>query len=797
MLIKSITIFTLLSLLSYSISKECIWSTYRPGPYFGLRSAQPDSPLFGLMWYYEEKMDSVKSMRHFVEISDNLTKYEWIAHNGCDYGSLEIEDPAMHVNFKVKFFNEKTESGNHWVVKISGLNKKDGGENKGIVFMWYISNPNSKAIIHKENEFGLSYDNEKSIVSGSYINNGTSTDFYLKSFQSVNNTHPVYEGIKYDSEFYLVLDISEDKLYDPNEYIIGELKDVVGNTPNHLIDSADSYRSAGVKKGNLFLQQIFLINEFRFDIHFFDKAYDKEKELEEEVDKMIELKADEFNRKFSYIFDDKNFNNKTNKTNNIQAEKQKAEEKVNLADLNNLKDKFLNKDSFRSKFFSSSINHYQKYNKKAFNPRLTAVSALSTLFSNLIYMSGQLQILNLNSSSVIISNKTELLTIGPDKTSHSRGFMWDEGFQQRILSLWNLESSLIILSNWFSNVDPKTGWLPREQSLDAESRARAPPSSWASIPGLSNPPSLFFFVKHLLERPNLSNEKDNYLIKRFLQKSLNNIEKNANWYLSTQKSKESLINVFAWKGKTDDFCLPSGLDDYPRCRLNGKDFAEGHIDLQSWMISLAKTMVKVYKFLDEEDVFALQIKKWQKINEDLFAALIKNFWDESRMQFDDFYLDENNNKVFCGHTGYLQLFPLILDNFENEDFDGKKIFIEAILNLIVDESHGLKTPYGVRSLSYKDNYYRKGQNYWTSPIWININYLILKKLNEMKNQENFDYLKKEYEIIRNAVVNNMVNNFEENGYIWEVYNDVNGNGMYNHPFTGWSALIVNLIYEMY
>ena len=43
----------------------------------------------------------------------------------------------------------------------------------------------------------------------------------------------------------------------------------------------------------------------------------------------------------------------------------------------------------------------------------------------------------------------------------------------------------------------------------------------------------------------------------------------------------------------------------------------------------------------------------------------------------------------------------------------------------------------------------------------------------------------------------MVDNFINNGYIWEVYNDMDGHGMYNHPFTGWSALIVNLIFEDY
>ena len=125
-------------------STDCLWSTYRPGPYFGIRSIIPDSPLFGLMWYYPEKMDSVKSMRHFMEISDDISKYEWQAHNGCNYGKLKIDDVKLNISLQIEFFNEFSElNGNHWVVKIEGKHLKEFYDNKGIVIMWYISNPNN------------------------------------------------------------------------------------------------------------------------------------------------------------------------------------------------------------------------------------------------------------------------------------------------------------------------------------------------------------------------------------------------------------------------------------------------------------------------------------------------------------------------------------------------------------------------------------------------------------------------------------------------------------------------------
>ena len=51
----------------------------------------------------------------------------------------------------------------------------------------------------------------------------------------------------------------------------------------------------------------------------------------------------------------------------------------------------------------------------------------------------------------------------------------------------------------------------------------------------------------------------------------------------------------------------------------------------------------------------------------------------------------------------------------------------AVLDLVRDPHH-LWSSHGVRSLSKQDRYYGTSESYWQSPIWININYLILKEL---------------------------------------------------------------------
>ena len=112
------------------------------------------------------------------------------------------------------------------------------------------------------------------------------------------------------------------------------------------------------------------------------------------------------------------------------------------------------------------------------------------------------------------------------------------------------------------------------------------------------------------------------------------------------------------------------------------------------------------------------------------------------------------------------------------------------------------TPYGIASMSKKDPYYKMGDNYWTSPIWMNINFLITKSLFDYSNDENVPQplrsdIKDAYGKLRQNLIDMIVGEYTKTGYIWEVYNDDTGAGMDNHPFTGWSALIANLLAEIY
>ena len=84
-------------------------------------------------------------------------------------------------------------------------------------------------------------------------------------------------------------------------------------------------------------------------------------------------------------------------------------------------------------------------------------------------------------------------------------------------------------------------------------------------------------------------------------------------------------------------------------------------------------------------------------------------------------------------------------------------------------------------------------------VWININYLTLKSLKFYSTTEGpyKEKAKRIYTELRQAIINNILKNYEENGYIWEQYNDKTGKGQGTHPFTGWSSLVVAIMAEIY
>ena len=104
------------------------------------------------------------------------------------------------------------------------------------------------------------------------------------------------------------------------------------------------------------------------------------------------------------------------------------------------------------------------------------------------------------------------------------------------------------------------------------------------------------------------------------------------------------------------------------------------------------------------------------------------------------------------------------------------------------------TDFGLRSLSFHDTMYMKNNHYWTGPIWININYLILRGLKLHYNEH--ELARNTYDSLRKNVINGVCGNWEKDRYFYENYNNA-GKGSSAHPFTGWTTIIALIISEKY
>lgn len=184
------------------------------------------------------------------------------------------------------------------------------------------------------------------------------------------------------------------------------------------------------------------------------------------------------------------------------------------------------------------------------------------------------------------------------------------------------------------------------------------------------------------------------------------------------------------------------MDDYPRAPFLTTE--EAHLDLQVWMIVSSRAISRVAKILNKTDD---SLYYANKVN-DFTQALSEEFWDDSRGMFDDFFIDKSGEKQFDGHTGYLNFWPFFLNVLNTDD----PRFEQTFKNLISEDA-GLLTNYGIRSLSINDPYYRLGDNYWTSPIWMNINFLIISALHKYSQDASIEdvlryEISKQYQFLR-------------------------------------------------
>jgi len=99
--------------------------------------------------------------------------------------------------------------------------------------------------------------------------------------------------------------------------------------------------------------------------------------------------------------------------------------------------------------FLTSSSDIEKSDKKWSDEMIAAGKfALSNMLGSMTYSYGDRMIFDDN-GQVVSEEPTSLFAVVPDRPDHAHAFMWDEGFQQHLVSVWNLNLTMEIISSWF------------------------------------------------------------------------------------------------------------------------------------------------------------------------------------------------------------------------------------------------------------------------------------------------------------------------------------------------------------
>jgi len=284
------------------------------------------------------------------------------------------------------------------------------------------------------------------------------------------------------------------------------------------------------------------------------------------------------------------------------------------------------------------------------------------------------------------------------------------------------------------------GWIGREQILGQEARSKVPQEFQIQYPHYANPPTLFLIFESLVDKlqSKASAKQTDDPLEHIRSAHLQNpniaidylrnlyplLKRHYFWFRKTQwgdiKSYDrdafSTKEGYRWRGRDTRHILTSGLDDYPRAQPPHP--GELHTDLISWMGMMTRSLRRIAEIIGEPD----DVKEFQGYE----TAIVRNIddlhWDKKEKTFCDATIDDYEESVHVCHKGYMSIFPFLTGLLPP---DSPRL--KAVLDLISDPDE-LWSDYGLRSLSKQDALYSTDENYWRSPIWINMNYLAVKSL---------------------------------------------------------------------
>ncbi|XP_048366190.1 mannosyl-oligosaccharide glucosidase isoform X1 [Sphaerodactylus townsendi] len=737
------------------------WGSYRPHVYLGMKTRSPRAPVTGLMWLLPSEGEAPPPpLRHTCEQSDRLAGYGWLRHDGLTFGLQEIRDRGLRL--RTEFV--KRPGGLHggdWSWRVTARPERSAGPPPAFISLLFYVATDGQGILRPL----VVEKNRLASLTGTTEELGDFTITFLQP-TSEAGTGPLYASYNY-------LHARAEGLHRLSDVVKASLSPrfvyAPPGGPKRRYAGVDTYQGppdGRERQSQLVVHQVTVALPCRLEMAFESGS------VSDRAERLVgEVLTQEL-------------------ASHVAAFDQRFEEAFGLA----------------RKGFSAQEQDFAK-------------AAFSNMLGGMGYFYGRSLVQSPHSELPQPYPEGPLFTAVPSRSFFPRGFLWDEGFHQLLLSRWDPALSCEVLAHWFDLMNAE-GWIPREQILGEEARTKVPAEFVVQHSSAGNPPTFFLLLQQLLAQGAVDAP--------YLRSLFPRLQSWYDWYNRTQAGP--VPYTFRWHGRDQDTqmflnpkTLTSGLDDYPRASHPSPE--ERHLDLRCWMALASDVMAQVAVHLGEPAGDYQHMAKLLADNQ----LLEQHHWAKALSTFADY---GNHTQAVAlewekprppspgqplppprllrvvrkpprlqfvgGALGYVSLFPLLLQLLRPDS--------PHLGTLLADmrSEKQLWTPFGLRSLSRSSPLYLKYNTehdppYWRGAIWININYLAVRALHHYGRQEG--PFRQEaaslYQELRANLVGNVFQQYQESGYLWEQYHDGTGKGQGSHPFTGWSALVVLMMSEKY
>ncbi|KAK3253297.1 hypothetical protein CYMTET_37446 [Cymbomonas tetramitiformis] len=441
--------------------ERMLWGTYRPGCYLGLRMRRPQSILVGLMWFDPLKAARAPpndiGLRHWAQEGDKLAKYGWRYHDGSTFGQQEILDGEVRlVTDFVKSSAEGSGYGGDWALRIRASRKPTAeplatGEGPGkISLVFYVAHED----IAGASDWrlgGRSSEEGAALLAGvddligewGLHTGGSASTGKLRAF-----------GVK-TAHMHNLTDLVKGNLRVRGTGR-GKQKARYPELPEDVEDGANILMFQLTTALPLDAEFVLLSSPKHGQVLPESKAQRLEGLRGAKLEALVESKVAEFQERFGRTFELKPWQD-------ASGDKMKA------------------------------------------GMQEMAQAALSNTLGAMGYFYGQSLVNSKAEGGRVMEYwPTALYTAVPSRSFFPRGFLWDEGFHQLLVQQWDPQISRSALAHWLDLLNTD-GWIPREQILGEEARARVPSEFvvQASTPDspLAHPPPLFLLLPLLPHTP--------------------------------------------------------------------------------------------------------------------------------------------------------------------------------------------------------------------------------------------------------------------------------------------------------